>query len=130
MNSGLSHELQAFICQHIHSVEQLEVLLLLKRSDAREWTADEVTREMASHRHAVESRLLDLSARGFLKSRTEGSELFYSYDQSSPLERLVEGLAAAYAERRVTVITAIFAEPKDSLRHFADAFKLRKGEDP
>ena len=39
MNSGLSHELQAFICQHIHSVEQLEVLLLLKRSDAREWTA-------------------------------------------------------------------------------------------
>jgi hypothetical protein len=38
----------------------------------------------------------------------------------------VNDLARAYAERRVNVIALIFSKPATSLRHFADAFRLRK----
>jgi hypothetical protein len=33
-------------------------------------------------------------------------------------------------KRRVTVINSIYSKPIDKIRTFADAFRLRKDEDP
>lgn len=119
-----------FIAQHIHSVEQLEVLLLLLRSGAREWTAGEVSRELSSHPHSAESRLLDLRARGLVDAREDGQELRYRYAPPPGTDEIIAALALLYAERRVSVITAIFAKPIDSVRTLADAFRVRPPERP
>jgi hypothetical protein len=46
--------------------------------------------------------------------------------KSEDLRTAAEALLKAYVERPRFVIRAIFAEPKDTLRIFADAFKLKK----
>ena len=44
--SGLSADVERFVAEHIHSVEQLEVLLLVQRTHPREWTAAQIVAEL------------------------------------------------------------------------------------
>jgi hypothetical protein len=127
---GFSEDLERFIAQHIHSVEQLEVLVMLKNSGDREWTAAEVSRALSSHPLSVESRMLDLRSRGFVVSREDGRDFVFRYAPSDALDLMVDELARAYAERRTSVINLIFSKPLDSVRTLADAFRLRKKEEP
>jgi hypothetical protein len=41
---------------------------------------------------------------------------------------VVSELAGAYAERRVSIVTLIYATRRDGARAFAEAFRVRKGE--
>lgn len=123
---ALEPDVERFIAAHIHSVEQLEVLLLLHRGGDREWSAQDVSRELSSHPHSVESRLLDLRARGLIEAREDGpGGLSYRFAPPAALVATIAALQQAYTERRVTVITAIFAKPIDSIRTLADAFRIR-----
>ena len=122
MSDSLSDEVRAFIHTHIHSVEQLEVLLLLRRDRTRGFSGTEVASELRIHPASAEARLQDFEAREFC-ART-GDRFFYA-PKTAELERLVGLLATAYGDARVTVIQTIFSKPPDALRSFADAFKLR-----
>jgi hypothetical protein len=116
-------DVRRFIAAHINSVEQLEVLLLLRRGQRQQWTADEVNREIRSSVAAVAMRLRDLTAHGLLTVNGE----HYQYGPKDPhLDPLIGRLADLYRERSVSVITLIYAPPVDELRAFSDAFKLRK----
>ncbi len=126
MPQELSDILKQFVARHIHSVEQLEVLLLLQRSAPREWTADEVSREISTSRYAAEARLMDLRGRGLVSMREDGQVLHFRYDPATPDDAHVGQLAAVYAERRTSIITMIFSKPSDSVSSFADAFRLRR----
>ena len=57
-----------FIEGHIHSVLQLEILLLL-REHVGEWTPARVASELRFTEQSAELRLVDLSLRGLLSSR-------------------------------------------------------------
>ena len=117
-----------FIADHINSVEQLEVLLLLHRRREATWGAAEVGRELRIDQSWAAAQLEDLSTRGLL-ARTQAAAPLYQYGPATPaLEQAVGALAATYAERRVTVISLIFAKPNDNIRTFADAFRFRKDE--
>ena len=122
---ALDPEVERFLSANIHSVEQLEVLLLLHRGGAREWSALDVSRELSSHPHSVESRLLDLRARGLIEAREDGPGFSYRFAPPANVVATVAALQQAYSERRVAVITAIFAKPIDSIRTLADAFRIR-----
>jgi hypothetical protein len=110
------------IDQHIHSVEQLEVLLLLRATPDKAWTIAEVARAMVSQPDTARQRLRDLSARRLL--RTDGDT--YTYGPDPATDRAVGELAAAYATRRIKVVGLIFAKPSDAVLGFSDAFRLRK----
>lgn len=126
MAGEIGEDLSRFIAQHVHSVEQLEILLLLRNSASREWTASEVSKALSSHPHSVETRMLDLRARGLVASREAEREFVFRYAPQPGLDRVVDQLARAYAERRTSVINLIFSKPIDSVRTLADAFRLRK----
>jgi hypothetical protein len=114
------------ITDHIDSVAQLEVLLLLRGEPARDWTVDEVSAALRMTADMSREQLRILSDRSFL-ARAEGEASTWRYAPSTPeLGRLVDSLAALYEERRVTVITMIYSKPVDKVRTFADAFRLRK----
>lgn len=121
----IDDSVRRFLAAHIHSVEQLEVLLLLHREAGREWSAREVSAALASHPHSAESRLLDLRSRGLVTARESSGELLYRSAQDPARAPVVGALAAAYAERRTSVITLIFSKPIDSVRTLADAFIVR-----
>jgi hypothetical protein len=122
---GIPDRVVRLVGEHIHSVEQLEVLLLLRRAPEREWTASDVAVELATVPQSAADRLEDLAHRGFLAKAAER----YRYDGSDHgRDAAVGELEDAYARRRVTVIGLIFAKPSESIRTFADAFRIRKEE--
>ncbi|MEW6612666.1 MAG: hypothetical protein ACOY5C_09520 [Pseudomonadota bacterium] len=122
----IPQEIKDFIVKHINSVEQLEILLLLQGSPAREWSARDVAQELRSDTHSVAARMADLHARGFLHSQ-ETPVPTYRFNPANAQEaQLVAKLASVYAQRRMAVINLIFSKPIDKIRVFADAFNLRK----
>lgn len=122
--STIPEEALRLIARHIHSVEQLEILLFLQKTPGKLLTKQEVFRAIQSSETSVASSLAYFSNEGFLIKESEGT---YRFAPPSPeLEQACALLATAYHERRVAVIEAIYSRPSDPVRNFADAFRLRK----
>jgi hypothetical protein len=128
-DKGLSEDVKKFITEHINSLEQLEILLLLHRHQEKEWTAQEVSQELRLSPASAAMRLADLQTRGLLVVR-ESPDLFYQYQpQKSDFAPTVDSLAELYPDYRFTVINLIFSKPLDKIQTFADAFKFREDKD-
>ena len=122
--NGLPEDVHRFLHQHIDSVEQLEVLLLLRRSPERGWTSDEVASTVYSHPTSVVRRLALLLGQGLLRETEAGC---YQYaPRTAELHAAVTHLDEMYRERRVAVITLIASKPVQNVRAFSDAFRIRR----
>lgn len=121
-------DVRRFILDHIHSVEELEVLLLVRAEPARLWDAEAIRQALYTSAASASRRLADMEAAGFVVP-VEGQPGAYRY-RPGPAERedLLARLADVYRERRVAVISLIYSKPIDPLRAFVNAFDLRKGK--
>lgn len=128
MPDEISREVDQFIRDHISSVEQLEVLLLLAEHPQQEWGAAQVAQKLYRQPESVAAHLGALH-RANLLSKTEGTPFTYRYATTSgTTDSTVRGLEKAYRERKDTVIRLIFSRPPDAVRSFADAFRFRPKE--
>jgi len=125
MSDQLPEDVRRFIVEHINSVEQLEVLLLLRAHPEQDWSADAVSQRLYTPPPAAAMRLSDLQARGFLSASDDGKVWRYR-PANAEVDAFIASLAEHYQERRVTVITLIYSKPHQQVQAFADAFKLRK----
>lgn len=117
-------ELLTFIEAHIRSIWAIEQTLVLTRDPGRSWGIEELVRETRSSSTAVQEALRDLREAGLIGQKPDGK--FFFAPQSEELRIATEELLKAYVERPRFVIRAIFSEPRDNLKIFADAFKLKK----
>jgi predicted transcriptional regulator len=124
-NESISQNVRRFIGEHIRSVVELEVLLLMHSDSGRTWSAGELSEQMRVDAEWTQRELLELTRRGLVR-QTGDVPPKYIYESASPDHATVEELAETYAQRRVSVISLIFAKPSDPIQSFADAFKLRK----
>jgi DNA-binding GntR family transcriptional regulator len=107
----------------MRSLWTLELLLLLAGDRDRDWSIEELVREMRSSAIAVREAVKDLQGAGLLGQESER----YRFAPVSPdLEELAGHIRSAYAARPTAVVRAIFSAPEDKLRIFADAFRFRK----
>jgi hypothetical protein len=120
--ADVSDAAKRLIAAEIHSVEQLEVLLLLRAAPEKDWTATEVSRALVTQVDTAEHRLTDLAGRRLV--RRDGETFRYAPDAET--DRAVGDLAQAWATRRTTVVGLIFSKPSDAVSTFSDAFRLRK----
>lgn len=121
-----NEDLERFVAEHIHSLHQLEVLLLLQRTAPRAWTAAQVAAELRTNPTSAATTLADLTRRGLLKA--VGQEPTYAYAPDTPdMDAAVVALAQMYEERRHAVIDLVYSKPDklESIRAFADAFRVR-----
>ena len=125
--NGVSAELVRFIRDHVTSVEQLEILLLLRRDPSREWSAAQVSEEIRTGLSSAQERLRDLLAQGMLVS--SGAECYRYAPRAPDDDQLIAQLAGFYEQQRHTVINLIFSRPLERIRVFARAFRLRKDEE-
>jgi hypothetical protein len=125
MVDGLPSDVKDFISQHIHSLAQLEVLLTLRREPDRLWTPVELTSSLYLDRQIVNELLVDIVRRGLAEQ--DGDKFRYR-PVTDDVAGIIDRLAQLYQERRVAVTTEIYAKPVDSVRAFADAFRLRGKE--
>jgi hypothetical protein len=122
MAGGIPDDVAALIASHIESVEQLEVLLFLRRA-GEPVTVDETMAAVRTHPRSIAARLDDLVRRGLVVA--DGDRYGYAAGERAR-DAAVDGLADCYARRRTSVIAAIFGDPDESLRAFADSFRLRR----
>jgi hypothetical protein len=126
-DSGISEPVRRFVAAHINSIAQIEVLLLLRATADREWSAPEVSAELRSSVMSMQDRLGDLAARGLLAVREADAVLLYRYAPASEdVSRLIDGLAHAYKERRLSVVNLIYAKPESDAVSFSEAFKISR----
>jgi DNA-binding IclR family transcriptional regulator len=121
----LPTSVQQFLSKYVRSLEQLEVLLLLRNSPNRSWTSAEVYEVVRSSRASVEERLESFVQLGFL-AKENGPPTTFRYAPTESLGAAVDETASAYQKWRVRVIEAIFTPVVDPAQRFADAFKVRK----
>ena len=124
MAKEISEPVRRFIAQHIHSAAQLEVLLLLRAVPDREWSVDDVARAQVATARMSEQLLGDLDRRGLVARDSESGR--YRYAPPGNLSGVIDGLAEAYATRRVAVVGLIFSKPSAAVTGLAEAFRIRK----
>jgi hypothetical protein len=125
-SAGIPEDARRLIAQHITSVEQLEILLLVRRRPEESWTAAAIAEELRTSELSASKRLADLRASGLVSPENPSSDAFRYAPASEVLRTAVDHLADVYAERPYGVIDLIFAKPIDNLRVYADAFRIRK----
>lgn len=125
----LPDEVARFIADHITSVEQLEILLLLRSAPGEEWSARKVCEAIRTSEHSAARRLADLEAGGLIVARSASERLYRYCPSSEVLAEAIDRLASAYAELRYKVLDAIFSNPISNLHVYANGFRFRKDRD-
>jgi hypothetical protein len=116
-----------FLAAHIHSVVQLDLLLLLHRDRALAWTASDAARELRAPEPWIAGQLADLCAAGVAAAGPEDPPAF-RFAARDALGEVVLELADLHARRRTTLVRLIHAA-RDDVQSFSDAFRLRRDED-
>jgi DNA-binding IclR family transcriptional regulator len=121
-----SDAVRRFLHDHIATVAQLEILLLLQTNPQQNWAPAKIAHELRAERSGTEQQLRLLEQHTLVKPDDAGA---YHYQPATPeLHAAAVAVAQAYLVRRVAVIEMIYSKPPDSLRAFSDAFRLRKDE--
>jgi hypothetical protein len=122
---GIPENIERLIFAHIDSVEQIEVILLLKAQPEKWWTPEAISGELRTNPKSIQSRL----------SRTRRLRLFdvqgnaYRYSPKDPaMGNLIDELADCYRIRKHKILELIFS-PAKRARNFADAFAFGKKSD-
>ena len=116
-----------FITENVSSLEQLEVICLLRDTAPREWRPEEVSREIGSSLMSIGNRLAHLASERFIKVRhTERGPVYQHGPESEEIASLIDAAAKLYRERRLAVIDLVYGRPENDLRAFSDAFMLKK----
>jgi hypothetical protein len=124
----LPADIRSFLRDHIRSLEQLEILILLQRNGERWWSAAKVAEELRTSAASTASRLEEMASRNLLDVRI-AEQLVYRYAPVSPaLEAAARETVRLYKEKPVTVTAAIYSQAVDEIRAFADAFRIRGKE--
>jgi predicted ArsR family transcriptional regulator len=117
-----------FILRHIHTLEQLEILLLLLESAPRALADHEIASSLRTTPDSARTRLSRLHGDGLIALTADHPPKYMYRPRGDALARDVQALAACYRERRVAVITQIFAPAGERAVLFADAFRIKKGD--
>jgi hypothetical protein len=105
---------QKFVKNHIHSIDALEILLLLHQEPRKEWGALAVSQALRLDRAAVHSKLRKLSTAKLVSSRFVASEEVFRYDPATAnLNRTVRELEQWYSSHRVALVTLIYSKPEE-----------------
>lgn len=112
--------------ERLPSLEQIEIVLLLRGDRARSWSALEVSQSLGTPPESTAMRLFLLHSNGVVAFEGGGIPRYRSADDAA-LEPLFEELTDAYAQQRDALVALVGGQQTaDPLRSFADAFKLKK----
>jgi hypothetical protein len=125
VEDAIPEDVRKLIADRITSVEQVEILLLLRSRPDVVFTPKMVSEEIRTSERSAMARLATLRDLGLLAAREGG---FCFEPATEWLRRATDNLAVAYTERRYTIIDLIFSKPIENLRVYADAFRLRKDD--
>lgn len=128
MSQRLPPDVQAFVTDHIDSIEQLEVLLLLCKEPERVWSLEQLSSELRGSPRSIRRRLDDLCAMKLAQLTTGTPDTFRYQPDDERKAATVAALAGLYRTYRVAITELIFRSSKSKMLTFARAFRI-KGDD-
>lgn len=108
------------------SVDQIEVVLLLMKEPNRSWTAPEVAAALGAPPESVAMRLFLLASSALIVFEAASVPRYRYASLDREQDRLLRELAEVYARDPKAIAEVVNTGPRDPLRSFADAFKLKK----
>jgi hypothetical protein len=124
--ADLPSDAKQFLRTHIQSLEQLEILAVMRARRDREWSAAAIYEVILSNEKSIEGRLSQFVSIGLVVA-TEADRPAYRYEpREAGLDAAVQSTLQAYRDRRVLVIETIFRTDSDAAKTFADAFRFKK----
>jgi hypothetical protein len=136
LSSDELEELRVFLSDHVSGFEELEVLLFFVRAPRQAWNLADVAGALNVSPEMVEATLRQLTTAGApitpIAAATTAATT-YRYTPNVQTERLLEGLARAYDEQRLTVLQIMSSNAMDRVRsmaarRLADAFRLDRSK--
>lgn len=135
MNGELDEQLRLFLHDSVKSYEELEVLLFLARNEERTFSAQAVAVALNATARSLDAALDELASVGGLLDVIQGSAgpLYRYVPRDEVIRQRVAELAAAYADRRMSVVQMLSANALErvrraAMRRLADAFRLERGK--
>jgi hypothetical protein len=111
--------------EHIRSIGELEVLLLLHRTSERWWTADEVNSELRTSLQSAIQYLERLLGSGLLEEGARaGRRAFRFIAADTATSRTVMDLAESFRYAMAAIVDLVYARRSSSIHEFAEAFRL------
>lgn len=125
-----------FLSDHVSGFEELEVLLFFVRAPRRAWKLVDVADALNLPTEVLETALSQLATAGTpIAATTDATTAAttYRYTPDGPAERLLQALARAYEEQRLTVLQIMSANAMERVRsmaarRLADAFRLDRSK--
>jgi hypothetical protein len=118
-----------FVAEHIRSLDELELLLLLQQTPDRWWDAPAVARELAMDVDSARRALERFASRNLLAIAVTG-DVRYRFQPGEPhLREVAEAFNAAYRANRLAILHLVTGRPQQSIRDFAKAFRIRRDDD-
>jgi predicted transcriptional regulator len=129
-SSDLPKEVRDLVARHLHSMEEVEVLILLAERQ-QPLTIQEIRQHLRLPASEVPLTSLTRLADANLVASTTAAdgEKTFRYAVTDPrIKSAVEMLRVAYNERPVTLVRLVYSRPSP-VSTFADAFRLTKPSD-
>lgn len=131
--TAIPPEVKELLRRAIHSIEELEILLVLRGAVMRSWTAEQLARELRLPEAMAASALQSLVVNKLALQVGIPAPQQYQYRLQPPEgEEAVAELVETYAQYRLEVLMQISSNAiervrEGALRTFADAFRFRGG---
>lgn len=124
MLDDLNSKVRELIARHLDSLESVEILLLLRRSPQTYWGAPAIAEQLGIAPEITRARLEALRSGGMITVGEQTGAFRYAPPDDST-KAAVDDLAAAYANRRVSVVNAIYSANLERLRAFSNSFRVK-----
>jgi hypothetical protein len=121
---SVTDTVRALIDAGVRSLEQLEILLVLSQDPGKAWPLEAVHRSTMLTPERADTLVAGLVRADLV---TRDGEVLLRLGPRVDVPAL-KALRAAYERDRSNVVNAFFASNLDSLRSFANAFKLRRND--
>ena len=121
---GLTTEVRDLIVRHLDSLESIEILLLLRRSPRTYWGAPAVAEQLGIAPEIARAKLDALRNSGMIVVGEQTGAFRYEPSDEGT-KNAVDDLAAAYANRRVSVVNTIYSANLERLRAFSNSFRVK-----
>jgi|tagenome__1003787_1003787.scaffolds.fasta_scaffold19486344_1 hypothetical protein len=102
--TDIPNNVRQLILRHIDSVQQVEILALLRREPGRAWTPVEISRTLHISPVACEEWLAHFAAASLADHGEDG----YTHARSGPHVRAADELVDFYGRRRLAVVDSIY----------------------
>ena len=122
---ALSERLKAFLGQRLSSLDQIEVVMLLRAASERSWTAPEVAAALGTAPETAAMRLFLLASGGLIAFEPSAIPRYRYATLDAETDSMLAELNDVLAANRDAVMSFVEA-PRDPIRSFSDAFKLKK----